>query len=326
MGKRKYSADGSFYIDLETGEKVLTGQPSVTPSGSLNTTPTGATTTYNPDSGSMEPASGTLGQPLDEEDTTSSNFDLTLPTRTTIADAYKTVQSTGVLPEYRAIDYTAPTATLSTDQLGDDYFQSIEDQAVKNLNDKYFGANDSLQARLTNQMNKRGMIGSGIEAGATTDLYKTFGDDLVDLQSNVLQQKLSAKQELENRNADTQNQFALSNAENSLAAQQKNREYEGFLAELGLRSAADEAKTATDFDTGMFEQQVNLMDKESGYQNNFLEQLNSLLGNEKIDKTTRETIRDILMRSGFGFDDDDLMNAGLMEDTRDPTKTQTYGG
>lgn len=311
MGQKQYSADGTYYIDMETGEKVMTNRPSQTQRfGDLLTTPTGESRSPYSRSGSVS----------SDED---SGFDLTIPTRTTLGDSWKDIQASGLMPEYKEVNYTAPTATLATDQLGDDYYSLIEQQASKNLQDKYFNNSDSLEKLLTNKMNKRGMLGSGIEAGATGDLYKSFGDELVDLQSNLSQQKLQSKQELESKNADTLNQMGMQNAAQDLAAQQKNREFEGFLSELGLRSAADDAKTATDFDTGIFESMVNLKDKSASYQNTFLEQLNGLLGNEKIDETTREAIRDILLQSGFGMTDDTLMDYGIFEDTRN---TQTYGG
>ncbi len=237
--------------------------------------------------------------------------DIIAPTRTTLAESRASVDS--FLPKYRPIDYK-PVGGV-TDTLGDDYFDLIEERATKKLNERYFDSPDSLLKQQTNQMNKRGLIGSGIEANASNQLFKTFGDDLVDIQGDITTKKLETGKELAFKNKDIE----IQNAANSLASDQKNRDFEGFLSELGLRSAADEAKIATDFDTRMFEQKVKLRDTESDFTSDMLDRLNTALQNEKIDPETRQIFEDI-------FGSHITANLGRPGTSYESLKTETVKG
>lgn len=243
--------------------------------------------------------------------------DLVAPARTTVAEAFESIK--GFLPEYKPVDYkpvdytpvTAREVGGITGTLDDDYFNSIEEQSKRKLNEQFFGAEDSLQKRLQNQMNRRGLIGSGIEVGGTNQLYKTFGDELVDLQSNVLQKRLESQKELAFKNKDIDlanalavneftrenarlgNETAKENARQQLLAEQKNREFEGFLSELGLKAASDEARTSTDYATKMFGEQVNLAKSDREFQTQLMDQLLRALGEEKIDPETRQIFEDL---------------------------------
>ena len=245
-------------------------------------------------SGIVQPGTGTSpydGDPLELSDL----GPIVAPNRTNIGTAAATVQP--FLAKYKPVNYTKVSGI--NDALGDDYFDLLEQQATKKLQEKFFNAPDSLARQQQMQMNKRGLIGSGLEAGASNQLYKTFGDELVDIQSNLAQKQLETQKELAFRNKDIE----MSNASQVLASQQKNREFEGFLSEIGLRAAADEAKTATDFDTRMFEQQVKQKTGEQEFVSNLLDRLNTALQNEKIDKGTRQIFEDLFgsqLTSYFG--------------------------
>ena len=209
------------------------------------------------------------------------------PQRTTLQQSLDALKSGGGIPQFKPVDFNPVGSVKGT--LDDDYFNTIEQQATQKLNDKFFGAPDSVQKNLTNTMNKRGLIGSGIEVGGMNQLYKTYGDELVDLQGTLAKQKAETTQDVAFKNKEIE----MRNAEQALAAQQKNREFEGFLSELGLRSAADESRTATDFDTKMFEQQVDLRDTERDFTSDMLDRLNTALQNGKIDPETRQIFEDI---------------------------------
>ena len=279
------------------------------------------------------------------------NASIYAPQRTTIEKALKRIMGSGALPEFKPVGYspvtaqtaapksaTARTATARevggiTDTLGDDYFNMIEQQASRKMNEKFFGAPDSLARQQQAMMNKRGLIGSGIEAGGQNQLYKTFGDEMVDLQSNLAQKRLETAKELAFRNKEIEqanaaafnemgrfnvgaenemsrfnvgaenemglantkmlNETALQNAARMTEAAQKDREFQGFLSEIGLRGAADEARISTDFDTRMFEQQIKERDSEREFKQNLTDQLLRSLGEENIDKETRQYFEDI---------------------------------
>lgn len=93
--------------------------------------------------------------------------------------------------------------------------------------------------------------------------------------------------------------IAKFNAENSTEAQFRNAENRNKLAEVGLGAASDEAKTESDFLTRMFEQEVNLRNKDRESQDNSLENLISSLGNTNISSDTRGYLESLL-NSQFG--------------------------
>ena len=247
------------------------------------------------------------------------NAPIQAPRRTTIDEALKRIMGSEALPEFKPVEYspvTAQTATTRevggiTDTLGDDYFNMIEQQASKKLNDKFFGAPDSLSRQQQAMMNKRGLIGSGIEAGGQNQLYKTFGDEMVDLQSNLAQNRLETAKELAFKNKEIEQlnaasfneagltnarmgtETALLNAARTTEAGQKDRDFQGFLSEIGLRGASDEARTATEFDTKMFGEQIKERDSEREFKQNLTDQLLRGMGEENIDKETRQYFEDI---------------------------------
>lgn len=229
------------------------------------------------------------------------------PNQKSVTDTLKGIQASGVLPEFKATQFTptqfTPTANVGN-KLGDDFFNSLEQQAQKRINDQYFGKTDSLLNRQTNQINQRGLIGSGVEQGAMSDLNKSFGSDLVDLQSNIAQQKAQAEQQVEFKNADINQsntqmglQNAQANAQMALQNAQKNQEFEGFLAQLGLSAAGDEARNTNDFNQNIFKSQVDLESEkfkaEQQFESDILGQLNDALGNNLIDKETRDALEGI---------------------------------
>ena len=150
------------------------------------------------------------------------------PSRTGVGESLKKLKSGGLVPSYAPndsrVDYKKVTPLGET--LGPDYFDMIEKQATGKLQEKFFGGPDSLARQQQNMMNKRGLIGSGIEAGSANQLYKTFGDEMVDLQSNLGQKRLETQKELAFKNKDIESQNALQD----LAASQKNRDFEAFLS------------------------------------------------------------------------------------------------
>lgn len=185
-----------------------------------------------------------------------SQSSIVAPQMTTISDAYKTLQGTpDLLPSYSPIS-----------SFGQDYYDNLYGQASKRLSDQYFNTDSSLSKQLTNQMNKRGLIGSGIEAGSTLDLYNNFGSQLADVSSELATQQ----------------------AKNDLDAARYNAEMENKVKELSLAAAGDEAKRATDFNSNIFKSQVESRNSDRDYISKQISDLVSAMSNTNIDPDTRD--------------------------------------
>ena len=249
----------------------------------------------------------------DDWQANATNFDnlLTPPKRTSVADAFKTIQGTGILPKYSPVSYTDTTFKGTNFNpitgLGENYYDNILNQAQKRLQENYFGNSDSLQKRLNQQMNQRGLIGSGIEQGGTQDLYKSFGSDLTDVLSQISQQrslndldlnKFNTQGELENQRFNTQAELENQrfNTGNRLQTDFQNKDLQNQLAQLGLAAAGDEAKTATDFDTKMYASDIDLETAKANQIASGYDSLTNLISSPQFnDEVTRKNaVEDIL--------------------------------
>jgi|TARA_R100000501_G_C2631480_1_gene127789 hypothetical protein len=241
------------------------------------------------------------------------------PRRTTLGESLADIRETGILPEVKDLTFDpiqteraeAVQAGGVGNQLGDPFFKGIEEQATKNLQRRFFQDPDSLARQQQQQFNKRGLIGSGLEVAGQNQLFRDFGDELVDIQSNVAQQRAKAAQDVAFKNVDVDlanqqaanqiaqanaqaaNQAAIESARGQLEAQAKTQEFNNFLADLGLRGAATESETASKFGADIFGEQVKLRESERKFGSDLLEQLNTALENKLIDKDTRQVFEDI---------------------------------
>jgi hypothetical protein len=180
------------------------------------------------------------------------------------------MNSSGLIPQYEAL--TAPTISgVDTSKyanltgLGNDYYKNLMDQASRSLNETYFGRNDSLSQRLKGQMASRGLVGSGIETGSTTDFYRNFGDTLAQQQTALTSQQMQEEKDVAEKNRAQQwameqanKEIEQQNATNLLDVGKSNLENKYKLGELGLSAASDNMKYQTDFATKNYEQAVNL--------------------------------------------------------------------
>lgn len=227
---------------------------------------------------------------------------ISAPNRTTIGQSYGDIKQTGLIPEYNPVSYT-PVSGIDTSSFGkiqgfdDSYYQNLTDAASKRLQDQYFGADNSLTNQFKNTMNKRGLIGSGIEVGGLTDIYKDFGSQMADFQSELATTKANQDLDLSKSNREFDYNALLANkdlerfnSEQGLNSQFKNRDLQNTLAQLGLSAAGDESRTATEFDTKMFDSEVKQKNAEQDYIAKILGELNTSLGNKLIDPETRQIL------------------------------------
>lgn len=210
-----------------------------------------------PDSNQSNMGSSALSSPIEA------------PRRTTIADAYNNIRQ--FLPQYTPVQGIENV-------FNDDYYKNLENQATKRLNEQFFSNDNSVANQFKNTMAKRGLIGSGIEVGGLNDLYKNFGSELSDLQSKLATQK-------------TQNLFETTKYNKDI--EKYNIETRNKLAELGLGAAGDEAKTATDYATKMFDSAVKQRNYDQEFISNQIKTIGDALKNELIDPDTRQYFEDL---------------------------------
>lgn len=180
------------------------------------------------------------------------------PDRTTIGDAFKSLQP--YLPEYKPLS-----------GLGDEYYQNLFDSSQKRLRKQYFDDPNSILAQRANSLKRRGIYGGGLGESAVNDVYKSFGDEMADMQSQLNTQR----------------------AQSDLDISKFNESNRQELAKLGLSAAGDEARTATDFATKRFGSEVQQKTSEQDYITKILNTLTQAMGNELTDKDTRQYFEDI---------------------------------
>lgn len=225
------------------------------------------------------------------------------PQRTTVSSATQLLSR--FLPNHTPV--TAQTlAGIDSNQFApiqsfdDSYYQNLSNQASKRLQERYFTGADNILAQRENQIKRRGLFGSGIGENATNEVYKSFGDEMADVQAQLLTQQAENDLRLaqENRNfayglAKDNQDTSKFNIQNLLDTSFRNIQNRDDLAKLGLSAALDEARTSTDFDTKMFESQVKERDAARDYIKDVLSEINESLGNEKLDQETRSWLRNL---------------------------------
>lgn len=214
-----------------------------------------------------------------------------LPQRTSVTDAYAQLEK--IIPKPQPIAKLDANAFRPIQGLGNNYYTNLVDSASKRLNKQYFGDADSLQARLKNQMNQRGLIGSGIEAGETADLFSDFGSQLADIQSNVLTEKARNDLEVEKSNRDMAMKLATGNVD----IDKSNRDSLSQFLNTLLAGAGDEARSQSGYAAQIYDYATR--DKESSRETlqKQLDSLNQIIQNPDIDPETKQVFEDMLFNT-----------------------------
>ena len=74
------------------------------------------------------------------------------------------------------------------------YWDSLYNQSQQRLSDQYFGEDDSLKTKMLEDLNSRGVLGTGVELSAQQGLSKNYGQQLADLEGNLMRTR--AEQEM----------------------------------------------------------------------------------------------------------------------------------
>jgi hypothetical protein len=219
------------------------------------------------------------------------------PSQTNLGDAFNQVKSTGLLPTFKPVEGLNASAFGDLKGFDDAYYQNLNDQASKRLQQQYFTGSNNLSDQLKNQMNKRGLIGSGIEAGNTQSLYQDFGSKMADMSASLSTQRAQNDIEMSKFNRGN----ALDIAKGNIDVNFRNQDNQNMLAELGLKSAGDQARTTNEFNRYLFQSEVDQKKNDQANKNEFFNQLNSAFSNKDRDPVVRDYL-DSQIRSFIGAD------------------------
>lgn len=129
------------------------------------------------------------------------------------------------------------------------YWDNLYNQSKNRFQSQYFGPNDSLQTKMIEDMNTRGLLGTGAEVSAQGTLNKSYGEQLADLESNLSKTQADQKMQESRDLRQLQQERDL-----------KSGDWDMQNRELALRSALTDAAEQNKFGIGQFEQQVKLED------------------------------------------------------------------
>ena len=218
------------------------------------------------------------------------------PKRRSILDSWMELRKSGILPQFNPIDKDLyPDIKPQTiSGLDDSYYTNLADQAKKRLTEQYFSNDNSLSAQLKNQMNKRGLIGSGIEAGATSSLYKDFGSQLSDFESQLAYTKSMNDKDIEKFNVQNLIDSSYKNRDFGLNLDKYNTDTGYKVTELGLGAAGDETTSANNFNSSMFGTEVNQRNNDQKQIGDQISQLTQIYNNKDADPEMRKWAGDII--------------------------------
>lgn len=169
------------------------------------------------------------------------NQNIAFPNRVAFAESLPAIQSAIKLPTLDKVQ--------SVPGFDQSYWDSLYKQSQGRLSSQFFGPQDSLQTKMIENLNARGLLGSGVEQKGFQNLSKSYGEQLADLETNI------SKQQSEQKFAEAQKVRELQQQRDIQSG-----EWEMQGSELGLRSALTEAAEANKFNIGKFEQEVKLED------------------------------------------------------------------
>lgn len=268
------SGGGGGLSGIRGGGGALTGLPGMGPSKSGM---------------GIDGKSGAIGSLGSSDNSTPQVDSIVAPEMVTMKDAYEKIKD--LLPIHEAISDLNTSGINKLEGFGNDYYDNLSAQAQKRLNEQYFGKTDSLANRLKQQMNQRGLIGSGIESRATTDLFSDFGGQLADYESQLSTMKAQNDLDISKQNRQFDIDTLLANKD----IEKENLANKYKLSELGLGAAGDEAERATKFLSDIFESQVKLNEAEGTAINDQIEIINSILSNTNIDPYSRDQMEVLLV-------------------------------
>jgi hypothetical protein len=199
-----------------------------------------------------------------------------------------TDQMAGILPD-QDYSYTDITPMEYMDQ---SYYDTMTKQAEDELNKQYFSTDDSLSNRLKQQMAARGLAGSGIEAGSTTELYGKYGSDLSNALAEISKTKAEKDLEVSQANKEIEQQ----NRQNRLDYMSGRLDQGKALLSGGL----DYGKLATDTGIQGFKTQADLQKTKSETLNQFLDSMASMSVDPNISAQDRSSMIEAFMRQYYG--------------------------
>lgn len=193
------------------------------------------------------------------------------PPRQSIVQTARSLQTSGLVPKFKGIQ-----------GMGDDYYNMLADQSAKRLRQKYFDDPNSMLAQRQNELKRRGIYDSGIGASQEGEIYKSFGEEMADLQSELSTKRMEA--DLDTRKFNTQAEQNLLN--------------------MLLSAAGDETRAGSEYAWRTYQAQ---QDREKGRADSDAKLIDSLINTlsmETVDTTTRDEWEGIVgrfMQGKFGW-------------------------
>lgn len=202
---------------------------------------------------------------------------VTAPTQKSLSSYLSELEGTGLL--------TGPETISGMDN---SYYQNIFDTSSKRLKDQFFNNDDSATNQFTNTMVKRGMLGSGIESGGLQSIYQDFGSQLSDVETQLANMKMQNDYDTSKYNADAKSAYN----------------------EKVLGALFDRSRDSTDFDTKIFDSQVEAAKADREFAADETKSRRELLANilEQINSTRENKMINADQRTRLGADYEDLIN------------------
>lgn len=202
---------------------------------------------------------------------------VTAPTQKSLSSYLSELKGTGLM--------TGPETISGMDN---SYYQNIFDTSSKRLKDQFFNNDDSATNQFTNTMVKRGMLGSGIESGGLQSIYQDFGSQLSDVETELANMKMQNDYDTSKYNADAKSGYN----------------------EKVLGALFDRARDSTDFDTKIFDSQVEAAKADRTFAADETKSRRELLANilQEINDTRGNKMINADQRTRLGADYEDLIN------------------
>jgi len=218
------------------------------------------------------------------------------PRRTTFGDVMPDVQKyIGDAPTIQAPQLGKVTTVPG---FGDDYFNSILEDARKGMNKQFYGPG-GVTEKAQETWAGRGMLGSSVESGGMRDIASDFGDAMGKLESDVFRMKTEKNIEEAREMRKLQQERDLKQAGFGMDAAMKNADLYSAFKELGIRSALTEAADQSKFDIGSFEQQVKLEEIAGEQEAKRRQIILDMLTSPEVDMDESQT--SAIMNSLFGY-------------------------
>lgn len=189
--------------------------------------------------------------------------------------------------------------------LNQDFFDSLQNQATQRLQRQYFDPG-GVQEQVLENVNTRGLVGSGVEQGILRDqVYNPYGQAVSDVTSDIASQQIQSQFETDKFNR----QIGLQGAELQANIESQFNEIGANLALAEQGRLSKEAEADLDRQIAQLELSINAQNQFSSQQlaeNVFMADLIQKLGDPSMSGGQRDQLRILMDSFGGGSGKDAL--------------------